>query len=152
MKQQANKQCSKWVFQEGDKVILILQPYKKTSLKTQGHHKLAPKFYGPYHIIKCIVLVYYKVPLPYSYKIHLIFHVLCLKKVVGHNCKVQTILLELDEEGSIWIQPKFVLNIHEHHFPIQTIKEVSIKWKDTSPEDATWEPMTILQQFPRLQP
>jgi hypothetical protein len=27
-----------------------------------------------------------------------------------------------------------------------------IQWKDTQPEDATWEPSTILQQFPDLQP
>jgi hypothetical protein len=56
MKQQADQHHSERVFQEGDQVFLRLQPYKKTSLKAQGHHKLAPKFYGPYQIIKRIGL------------------------------------------------------------------------------------------------
>jgi hypothetical protein len=73
-------------------VFLRLQPYKETSLKSQGHHKLEPKFYGPYHIIKRIGSVAYKLALPTTSKIHLIFHVCCLKKVVGKNCKVETIL------------------------------------------------------------
>jgi hypothetical protein len=34
----------------------------------------------------------------------------------------------------------------------RTIKEVLVQWKDTTPTDATWEPTTILQQFPHLKP
>jgi hypothetical protein len=111
MKQQVDQQLFERVFQEGDQVFLRLQPYKKTSLKSQGHHKLAPKFYGPYHILKHIGPVAYKLALPAASKIHPVFHVSCLKKVVGHNCWVQTILPELDEEGSIWLQPESVLNM-----------------------------------------
>jgi hypothetical protein len=57
MKQHVDQRCSERVFQEGNQVFLRLQPYKKSSLKSQGHHKLAPKFYGPYQIIKHIGLV-----------------------------------------------------------------------------------------------
>jgi hypothetical protein len=46
MKQPEDQHRSERVFQEGDQVFLWLQPYKKTSLKSQGHHKLEPKFYG----------------------------------------------------------------------------------------------------------
>jgi hypothetical protein len=113
---------------------------------------LAPKFYGPYQIIKRVGPVSYKLALPTTSKIHLVFHVSCLKKVVGQNCRVQTILPELDEEGSLWLQPESVLNVCEHHLHGRTIKEVLIKWKDMSPEDATWEPTAILQQFLHLQP
>jgi hypothetical protein len=91
-----------------------------------------------------IGLVAYKLALPATSKIHLVFHVSYLKNVVGHNCRVQTILLELDEEGSLWIQPEAVLNFRERKLHGRTIKEVLIKWKDTSPEDVTWEPATIL--------
>jgi hypothetical protein len=115
MKQQVDQRRFKWIFQEGDQVFLRLQPYKKTSFKSHGHHKLAPKFWAPYQIIKRIGLVAYKLALPATSKIHSVFHVFYLKKVVGHNCRVQTILSELDEEGSIWLQPKSVLNVHEHH-------------------------------------
>jgi hypothetical protein len=152
MKQQANQQRSERVFQEGDQVFLRLQTYKKTSLKGHGHHKLTPKFYGPYQIIKRIGPIAYKLALPTTSKIHLVFHVSYLKKVVGHNCRVQTIMFELDEEISLWLQLESMLNVREHHLCGRTIKEVLIKWKDTSPEDATWELVPILQQFPHLQP
>jgi hypothetical protein len=95
-------------------VFLRLKPYKKTSLKAQGHQKLAPKFYGPCQIIHRIGSIAYKLFFLANSKIHLVFHVSFLEKIVGHNCRVQTILTELDEEGSLWLQPVTVLNHHEH--------------------------------------
>eukprot|EP00253_Pinus_taeda_P013402 PITA_13402 len=92
--------------------------------------------------------VAYKLALPPMVKIHPIFHVSRLNKVIGNNCKIQTSLLELDEEGSIRLQPEQVLDTREQHLRGRMIKEVLVKWKDTFPEDATWEPSTILQQFP----
>eukprot|EP00253_Pinus_taeda_P005241 PITA_05241 len=96
--------------------------------------------------------VAYKLSLPPTAKIHPVFHVSCLKKVIGNNCRIQTNLPELDEEGSIWLQPEQVLDTRVKQLRDRMIKEVLVKWKDTSPEDATWEPATILQQFPQLQP
>eukprot|EP00253_Pinus_taeda_P024865 PITA_24865 len=139
-------------FQEGDQVFWRLQPYKQTSLKDKGCQKLSPKFYGPYQVLQRIGEVAYKLALPPTAKIHPAFHVSCLKKVIGNNCRVQTSLPELDEEGSIWLQPEQVLDTRDKHLRGRMIKEVLVKWKDTSPEDATWEPTTILQQFPQLQP
>jgi len=40
----------------------------------------------------------YKLELPIASKVHPIFHVSCLKKVIGDKFPVQIILLELDEE------------------------------------------------------
>ena len=42
-----------------------------------------------------------------------IFHVFCLKKVVGPNYHVHYTLRELDEEGSIWIHPTTILQTRE---------------------------------------
>eukprot|EP00253_Pinus_taeda_P019095 PITA_19095 len=66
--------------------------------------------------------------------------------------RIQNSLPELDEEGSIWLQPEQVLDTRERPLCGRMIREVLVKWKDTSPEDVTWEPATILQQFPKLQP
>jgi hypothetical protein len=41
---------------------------------------------------------------------------------------------------------------HQGRYNSKTIKEVLVQWKDTTPTDATWEPTTILQQFPHLKP
>jgi hypothetical protein len=91
-------------------VFLRLQPYKKTSLKAEHCHKLAPKFYGPYTVLKHVGQVAYQLSLPSQSKLHLVFHVSCLKKVIGARCQIQTNLPELAEEGSIWLQPEVVLD------------------------------------------
>jgi hypothetical protein len=126
-------------------VFLRLQPYKQTSLKAEQCQKLAPKFYGPYTVLKCVGQVTYQLDPPSQSKLHPAFHVSCLKKVIGTRCQLQTNLPELVEEGSIWLQPEAVLDQ-------RTIKEVLVQWKDMTPADATWEPATILQQFPHLKP
>jgi hypothetical protein len=110
MNQQEDQGHSKCQFSEGDQVFLCLQPYKKTSLKAQQCQKLAPKFYGPYTILKRVGLVAHQLTLPSHSKLHLVFHVSCLKKVIGTKCHTQTSLLELDEEGSIWLQPQAILD------------------------------------------
>ena len=71
---------------------------------------------------------------------------------MGTNCQVQSTLPELTDEGSIWLQLVAILQTNECQLRHRTIKEVLVQWKDTSPEDATWEPTSILQQFPHLQP
>jgi hypothetical protein len=152
MKQQADQGRSECQFAEGDQVFLRLQPYKKNSLKADHCQKLAPKFYGPYTVLKRVGQVAYQLALPSHSKLHPVFHVSCLKKVIGTKCQTQTNLPELDEEGSIWLQPQAVLDQREHRLRQRTIKEVLVQWKDTTPADATWEPTTILQQFPHLKP
>jgi hypothetical protein len=114
MKQQEDQGHYEHQFAEGDQVFLRLQPYKKTSLKPDHCQKLAPKFYGPYTILKRVGHVAYQLAFPRHSKIHPIFHVSYLKKVIGTKCQNQTNLLELDEEGSIWIQPQDVLDQREH--------------------------------------
>ena len=111
-----------------------------------------PKFNGPYTVLKCVGHVAYQLALPSHSNLHLVFHVSCLKKVIGTKCQIQTNLPELDEEGSIWLQPQAVLDQHERRLRQQTIKEGLVQWKDTTPADATWKPATILQQFPHLEP
>ena len=48
----------------------------------------------------------YKLELPASSQVHLVFHVSYLKNVIGEKILVQTILLELDEEGKIILEPE----------------------------------------------
>jgi hypothetical protein len=96
--------------------------------------------------------VAYQLALPRHSKLHLVFHVSCLKKVIGAKCQIQTNLPKLAEEGSIWLQTEAVLDQRECCLRQKTIKAVLVQWKDTTPTDATWEPATILQQFPHLKP
>ena len=59
MKQQEDQVHFERQFTEGDQVFLWLQPYKQTSLKAEHCQKLAPKFYGPYTVLKGVGSVSY---------------------------------------------------------------------------------------------
>jgi hypothetical protein len=50
----------------------------------------------------------YKLELPASSRVHPVFLVSCLKKVIGDKILVQTILPELDEEGKIILEPESI--------------------------------------------
>jgi hypothetical protein len=115
MKKQADQGRSECQFAKGDQVFLQLQPYKKTSLKVEHCQKLAPKFYGPYTVLKHVGQVAYQLALPSHSKLHHVFHVSCLKKLIGAKCQIQTNLPELDKEGSIWLQTEAVLDHRECH-------------------------------------
>ena len=52
MKQKEDQGHSKCQFVEEDHVFLWLQPYNQSSLKADHCQKLAPKFYGPYTVLK----------------------------------------------------------------------------------------------------
>jgi hypothetical protein len=99
-----------------------------------------------------VVQVAYQLSFPSHSKLHPVFHVSYLKKVIGTKCQTQTNLPELDEEGYIWLQPQAVLDQRELCLHQCTIKEVLVQWKDKTLVDATWEPTIILQQFPHLKP
>ena len=53
----------------------------------------------------------YKLEIPASSRVHLVFHVSSLKKVIGDKLLVQTILPELDEEEKIILEPEAVMNV-----------------------------------------
>ena len=109
MRQQADQYRTKREFTVGDWVSIRLQPYKQVSLKSGGKTKFAPNLYGPYWITKKISQVAYKLQLPDNSPIHNIFHVSCLKKMLGKHQIVQTILPMFVDEGRIIWEPKAII-------------------------------------------
>jgi len=67
-------------------------------------NKLSPKYYGPYKVLQDIGTMAYKLELPATSRVHLAFHVSCLKKVVGDKLPIQTIFPKLDKEGKIILE------------------------------------------------
>ena len=53
-------------------------------------------------MLKKIGTMAYKLELPEASRLHPVFHVSCLNKVIGDKLPVPTILLELDEEGKLY--------------------------------------------------
>ena len=72
-------------------------------------NKLSPKYYGPDKVLQNIGTIAYKLEHHASSRVHPVFHVSCLNKVIGYKLPVQTILSELDKEGKIILEPKAVM-------------------------------------------
>ena len=82
MKQLANKQHHEVTFEVGDWVYLKFQPYRRRSLAWKINEKLSPRFYGPYQVLVKVGSVAYRLALPLSCLLHLVFHISHLKKAV----------------------------------------------------------------------
>ena len=87
MKVQADKHRTERSFEVGEFVFLKLQPYLQSSVAPRANHKLAFKFYGPFQIIARVGEVAYELALPVSSKVHPVFHVPLLKKVLAPGCE-----------------------------------------------------------------
>ena len=92
----------------------------------------------------------YKLELPTASRLHPVFHVSCLKKVIGDKLPVQTILPELDEEGKIILEPEAVIETRTRQLRNRSISEYLIKWKNLSIEDSTWEDENFMQKYLEL--
>ena len=151
MKQQVDQHCSEINFEVGDQVFLRLQPYKPISMKQKKrNNKLSPRYYKPYQIMQKIGSVSYKLELPPTTKIHPVFHVMCLKKVIGQNIPTQRVLQELYEEGRIILEPECILQTHIKKLRSRTLTQYLIQWKNLPVEEATWEDEEFIQKNPHL--
>jgi hypothetical protein len=89
MKMQADKNQTERSFSVGTWVYVKLQPYIQTSVANRASQKLSFRFFGPYLITQKIGSVAYKLQLPESSSVHLVFHVSQLKGVVPVSQTVQ---------------------------------------------------------------
>jgi hypothetical protein len=65
-------------------------------LKKSGAKKLNPHFYGTYKVIRRVGDVAYELEFLEGSRIHNIFHVSCLKKVLGRQVTTSTDIPPLD--------------------------------------------------------
>lgn len=65
--------------------MLNLQPYRRVSLAALAKKKLLPRFFGPFKVLERVGKVAYKLELPVSAKMHLVFHISYLKPFRGNH-------------------------------------------------------------------
>ena len=152
MKKQADKKRSDRHFQLGDLVYVKLQPYRQTTVANRQCLKLFARFFGPYQVLEKIGEVAYKLQLPPDSKIHPVFHVSQLKKHVG-LAQTQSTLPLLDDVGLIAKEPISILDRRMVKKPGHAVTEVLVQWRNSFPEDSTWETFADLQQrYPAFHP
>jgi hypothetical protein len=147
MKQQVDQHHREREFEVGGWVFLRLQPYKQISLKKQNkENKLAPKYYGPYKVLKRTRNMDYKLELPPYSHAYPVFHVSFFKKVIRNKISFQTSLPNLNEEGKIILELETILETRIKQLRNQTITEYLVKWKNLLVEEATWEDKFFMQK------
>lgn len=95
-------------FEPGQFVWLRLQSYCQRSVNRRHFHKLAPKFYGPFNVLKKVGKVAYELELPADSKIHNVFHISLLKEFKGDAPSVVPTLPALID-GKVVPQPQSIL-------------------------------------------
>ncbi|PRQ22490.1 putative nucleotidyltransferase, Ribonuclease H [Rosa chinensis] len=149
MKQIYDKGHTEREFTEGDWVFLKLHPYRQRSLLKRSSHKLAPRYYGPFQVVKKIGTVAYHLKLPPSSRLHPVFHVSLLKRRIGDDIPVSPTLPQFDNSGEFQWQPLKVLDMGTRSLNKKRITTWLIQWKGLPVEDATWEDAhDIAARFP----
>lgn len=74
-----------------------------------------------------------------------IFHVSCLKRVLGQQVTAIMELPPLDDEGLSILKPEAILETRERKLKSWIIIKHLVQWKNLPDEDATWEGEHILE-------
>ncbi|GKC53698.1 retrotransposable element Tf2 [Tanacetum coccineum] len=118
IKNLADKDRSDREFDVDTWVYLKLQPYRQVTVRQNKHHKLSPKYFGPFKIIQRVGKVSYKLQLPESSPV---------PSVLSY---VYRLILE---------EPYDVLDRRMAKRGNAAAIYVLIQWVNGSPVDATWE-------------
>lgn len=135
----ANRRRKEREFAVGDMVYLKIQPYKNTSFSLHRSLKLHPKFYGPFQVLERIGMVAYKLLLPDSCQLHLVFHVSQLKKHLGSKVIPSPKLPLTDSEENLKVYPVAIIERRMVPRNNEPIIQWLIQWVNLPLEATTWE-------------
>jgi hypothetical protein len=151
MKLQADRHRSDKEYSVGDKVYLKLQPYAQSSVVNRPCPKLAFKYFGPYTILARVGSRAYKLALPASSEVHLVFHVSQLKEFVPDHTPVFHDLSKMIALDVLDTEPEAILDRRLVKKGSSAIPQGLVKWKNIEPDAATWEDLSVLRaRFPHF--
>lgn len=116
-------------------VFVKLQPYVQSTLAHRANQKLSFKFFRPFKILERIGSVAYKLLLPSSTTIHLVFHVSQLKAIVLPHIQVSPSLpadIELPHVPMEILQRRVIPTAND------SVEQGLILWSGWSSDMATW--------------
>ncbi|KAI0520044.1 hypothetical protein KFK09_007509 [Dendrobium nobile] len=146
MKKQADGKRRDIQFAVGDKVCLKLRLYRQMTIAQRRNEKLAARYFGPFEVEERIGEVAYRLRLPPTAKIHPVFHVSQLRRVVGEHAVSPELPSTLREDMEVTLEPLAVEGVRINE---KGEREVKIRWSGLPDYEATWEPQErIAEQFP----
>jgi hypothetical protein len=151
MKKFADLRRSERTLEVNQQVYLRLQPYRQTSVATRRALKLAPRFYGPFTVLRRVGDVAYELDLPTNSRIHPIFLVSQLKPKLGANIPILPVLPHVNMEGIVQPEPMAILPRRSRPHNNRAFIEVLVHWTGQAQEDATCEEYhKVAQAYPHL--
>jgi len=148
----ADKQRRPLEFEVGDYVYLKVSPMRGVH-RFGIHGKLAPRYVGPYRILKwCNPVAYRLQLLDILSVVHDVFHVSQLKKclrVPEKAVEIEGLPLQLD---LTYVEhPIKILDEKERVTRISVVKYYKVQWQNHSEDEATWEQESyLLEHYPHL--
>lgn len=139
MKHYADLKCRPCTFKVRDLLYVKLRPYRQLSLTGPSHHKLSPRFYGPFTITNQCGPVAFKLNLPDSSKIHSVFHSSLLKPHHGTFTSLIEPLLDTAFNNHPLISPLAILDSKKDNSSNLPRRQVLVQWLRLAPEDTSWE-------------
>ncbi|KAL6496605.1 hypothetical protein OROGR_029863 [Orobanche gracilis] len=147
---QANKHRFDIEFKEGDKVYLKLRSYRQLSVRKSTFHKLAPKYYGPFTVIKKVGKVAYELDLPSESRIHRVFHVSLLRPCIGKPPPSGP-LPDSTEDGDLVTAPSEVIDCRVISRDGKEVAQLLVSWEGCSVAEALWvDEHDFLTDFPNF--
>jgi hypothetical protein len=113
--------------------------------------KLAPRFYGPFTVLRRVGAIAYELDLPATSRIHPVYHVSQLKPKLGVNTSPILVLPPVNLEGIVQPEPMAILDRKSRPLNNRAFNEVLVQWIGQTPKDATWEDFhKLAQAYPHL--
>jgi hypothetical protein len=148
-KSYADKKRREASFNPGDFSYLKVSPMRGTQ-RFQVHRKLAPRYIGPYKVLKRVGAVAYRLELPKEMSV---FHISqlhrCLKVLEEKRVSIETINLQPDLRYQE--VPVKILDTMVKRTRTSEIRVCRVQWSRHGVEEATWEREDALkEEFPHL--
>ena len=104
--------------------------------------KLAPRYIGPFEVIKVVGKAAYQLQLPAQlFEVHDVFHISMLKKCLSDVTPVVNLEdIEVQDGVTYEEQPVRILDTKEKVLRNKIIRLVKVLWQHHGVEEATWEP------------
>jgi len=151
-KRYADKKRREITFNPGDFVYLKVSPIRGTR-RFQVNGKLAPRYIGPYQVLKKVEKVAYRLQLPEEMSdIHPVFHVSQLRKClrVPEEEKVTVETIDLQPDLRYREVPVKILDTVTKRTRNSEVRICRVQWSRHGVEEATWEREDALKEFPHL--